>query len=431
MILKNLEKIILLLLINMSAFAQSDNEAYLSKNKQEIKLNEQEKFEVFDTEFYKNNIFLFGENHGSSNPHELDFLLFKHLYEKENVRFYIAELDHIKAWMLTNYLKDGNEDWLKKIFKSWQLEGAQWANKSNWEKYKKLHQFYNTLPKNEKFTVLGIDVIQDYGLLNEYVKESLNNKTSKINLLNQFAAASDTIKYKNRKIMGELARKIQMDMKDNKLYKKELKNNFKTFDLFIKNAGYVGNKMYRDSIMYRTFDDIATDLELKNRKVYGFLGFYHCLQISYEKSFPFASHLKKNPNYSKVVSLQMLALNSKVLLPYNEQIKKMMPLAFVDKLRKENPDFPVTDKYIPYELSNDNPMMSVDGIEDLKKNSKENSTTIFKLNGINSPFNNTKKLAEVTGFQSLKITNQNQNTLDAFQYVVLIRNSPAGIPVLD
>ena len=426
-----MKNFLLFLMVSSCAYSQSNEIAYLSKNKQEIKLAEQEKFEIFDNEFYKNQIFLFGENHGSANPQELDFLFFKHLYKKEKVRHYIAEIDHIKAWMLNNYLKDGNKNWLKKIFKSWISESAQWANKSNWEKYKKLHQFYKTLPESEKFIIIGIDVIQDYSLLNEYVTHIFGNKTSKINLINQFVATSDTIKYKNRKAIGDLARKIQVDIKENNLYKIELKDNFKSFDLLVKNAGYIGNKMYRDSIMYRTFDDIASSLELKNKKFYGFLGFYHCLQNSYEKSYPFASHLKKNVAYNKVVSLQMLALNSKVLLPLNDQLKKMMPATYIDQLRKDNPDFPITEKYIPFELSNDNPMMAMDGIEDLKINSNPNSITIFKLNTANSPFINSKKLAEVTGFQTLKMSDSKHNTLDAFQYVVLFRNSPAGMPILE
>jgi uncharacterized iron-regulated protein len=425
-----MKKLILLLLIAQFSFSQTNFEAYLKANKHEIK-SDTDKFEIFDSEFYKNQIFLFGENHGSSNPHDIDFLLFKHLHKTEKIRHYIAEVDPTKAWMLNNYLKDGNENWLVKIFKSWKNEGAQWANKSNWEKYKKLHQFYISLPTDEKFTIIGIDVIQDYSLLTEYIKESFNNKISKIDLINQFVTTSDTVNYKNRKIMGSLARKIELDMQTNNLYKKELKENFTNFKLFIKNAGYVGNKMFRDSIMFRTFDDVAQLTALKNKKMYGFLGFYHCLQTSYEKSFPFASYLKNNKTYNGVVSLQMLALNCKVLLPYNDQIKKIMPAAYAEQLRKDNPDFPITDKYIPFELSNDNPMMQVDGIDDLRTNSNENATTIFKLNAKNTPFFSSKKLAEVTGFQSMKITNLDNITLDAFQYVILFRNSPAGIPILD
>jgi hypothetical protein len=428
--MKKIIPFLLFSIVSYYSFSQNQFQDYLLKNKEVINLENQKTFNSFDTSFYQNNIFLFGENHGSAYPHDFDFLLFKHLYEKEKVRFYLAEVDHIKANLLNSYLKDGDEKWLKKVFQSWQKDIAQWNNESNYNKYKKLHTFYQSLPANEKFTIIGIDVIQDYSLVNQYVSTLLQNKKSKIALVNQFIATTDTVSYKNRKITGQLARKIQQEIAANKQYKKEFKKNFSAFELFIKNAGYTGNNMYRDSIMYRTFKDLDVFYGLQNKKVYGFLGFYHGLQTSYEKSMPFAAHLKKDTNYNKVVSLQMLAIHSKVLLPYIDQVKKMMPPNYVAQLRKENPNFPVTDNYVPYEISNDNTMMKMQGIEDVKAVSEENTTTIFRINNPNSPYSTSKNLAEVTGFQSLKLTNEKSVTTDAYQYIVLFRNSPAGIPIL-
>ncbi len=417
-----------LLLVSVYAFSQADDEQYLQLNKNEVQLNDKEKFGFLTQDFYENQIFLFGENHGSSQPHDFDFQLFKHLYQKENVRHYIAEVDHVKAWMLNNFMKDGNESWLNKIFKSWKAEGAQWANESNWNKYKKLHQFYQTLPKNEKFEIIGIDVIQDYSLVNDYFKNLLNKNTSKIESITKFVSISDTLQFKNRKILGALARTIQKELNDNQQFKIEFKNNFQDLELFIKNAGYIGNKMSRDSIMYRTFDDLCVVKNLKSKKMYGFLGFFHTLQTKYEIN-TFAACIKQNKPDMKMVSLQMLALNSMVLLPYTNQLKQMMPASYVAQLRKDNPDFPLTENYIPYELSNDNPMMKVEGIEALKNLTSEKTVTIFKLNAENTPYKKGKKLAEVTGFQTLKMTNADDATTKAFQYAVLFRNSPAAIPI--
>lgn len=426
--MKNIFYIFTLLLVSFSVFSQSEEMNYLKNNFSEIKLSDSEDFSFLDKTFYENQIYLFGENHGSAQPHEFDFLFFKHLYQKENVRIYIAEIDQIKAKMLNNFLEDGNEIWLTKVFKSWKNEGAQWANKSNWEKYKKLYVFYKSLPKKDKFKIVGIDVVQDYSLVNEYFKILNNNKVSKIENINKFIQISDTIQYKNRKILGALAREITIEMNKNKAYSKEFKENYEDLDLFIKNAGYIGNKMSRDSIMFKTFEDIIVSNNIKDKKMYGFLGFFHTLQTKYEIN-PFAACLKNNLPQVKVVSMQMLAINSTVLLPYNEQLKKMMPATYVEELRKKNPDFPITDKYIPYTLSNDDNMMKVDGIEDLKELTKENSISIFKLNASNTPFNKHKKLAEVTGFQVLKMSHEKDATTTAFQYAILFRNSPAALPL--
>ncbi len=424
-------KIQLLLLLSFAitlySKGQINNNEYLLNNKNSYEVKNE--FQFLENEFLNNQLFLFGENHGAAQPHEIDFELFKALYKKANVRHYIAEFDPIKAWMLNNFLEDGNIKWLKNVFKSFIADGLQWANESNMEKYKKLLQFYKTLPKKEKFTIIGIDAIQDYSLVNDYFKYLYKNKNSKIDEINKLISIADTIQYTNRKTLAILARKINTDSLLVNLLKKELKAKFSSFELFLKNAGYVANKMSRDSIMFKTFEDIVLSKNLSDKKMYGFLGFFHTLQTSYEKTNPFGAILKNTSLIKKIVSFQMLAIDCKVLLPFNEQIKAMMPPAYVTKLRKDNPGFPKTEKYIPYSLSNDNSLMKVDGIEELKKITTEKSITFFKLNSSNSPYNNGKKLAEVTGFQTLKMTNLQDVTTDAFQYVILFRNSDYGVPI--
>ncbi len=418
-------------LFAICCFGQSDYSTYLDANKQEIKYTEAEQFQIFSTDFNTNQIFLFGENHGAADPHDFDFFLFKKLHKEQNVRHYIAEIDPAKAWLLNSFLADGDEKKLLNIFASWQKEGLQWANENNFNKYKKLQQYYKSLPKSQKFTVIGIDLVQDYEVLKIYAKHLVGQKKSGIPLLNKFVNIVDTVQYKSRGTLAQIAREIQAELNTEKKYKTQLKRNFQAFELMVKNVGYVGNKMYRDSIMFRTFQDAVNSFNLQKTKMYGFLGFYHTLQNSYSGSMPFAAHLKNEGGFKKMISMQMLALNSMVLLPYNDDIKKVMPPVYIEQLRKNNPSFPVTEKYIPYELSNDNAMMKVDGIDELKKLTTANSTTVFKLNGADSPYNKGKFLAEVTGFQTLKMTAKNESTLDAFQYVILFRNSSYGVPLLE
>lgn len=414
---------------SFSSLSQSSDSTYLSTHTHEVELDGKEQFLFFDKNFYSQQLFLFGENHGSAQPHVLDVELFKHLYFKEKVRHYLAEVDVIKAWMLNQYLQDGDERWLTKVFKSWKAESAQWASEDNWNKYKKLRIFYQTLPKQQRFTIVGIDVIQDYSLVNEYLSNLFKSNISKLTDAKIFVEIADTIQYNNKRILGVLARKIATDFNTNPLYKKTLKKNFSDFEIFINSAGYVGNGMYRDSIMFRIFDDIVTKKKMQGAKMYGFLGFYHTLQISYEGRNTFAACVKKFSSIKNVMSLQMLAIDSKVMLPYNDELKKMMPATYITQLRKENPDFAATEKYIPYDLSNDKSMMKVDGIEVLKKTTTANTVCFIQLNGNTSPYNSNKKLGEVSGFQTIKMTDKTNVTTDAFQYVVLFRNSPAAKPL--
>jgi hypothetical protein len=422
---------ILFLLTFFKGFAQNNtNEVsdYLNQNKEVVNIENDSEIAIFDADFYKNKLFLFGENHGSSNPHLFDVKLFKQLYHRAGLRNYIAEVDLTKAWMLNNYLKDGNEEWLKKVFKSWVEESSQWASKSNYAKFQNLHKFYQELPKNQKFTIIGIDVVQDYSLLKEYVNFLIPNKKNLTAELTNLVQMSDTITYAGRRKIGAFSREKLVKMID---YEGISKKNIPQFKSLITSLSYVGAGMMRDSIMYKNLKSQIEIFGLETEKLYGFLGYYHCLQVSYEKSMPFAALLNKHEeNFKKnIVSMQMMCIQSKVLLPYIDQVKKMMPQSYADKLRNEDPDFKNSKKYIPYEMSNDNSMMKIDGIEFLKSASEANSTTIFKLNSANSPFMKSKLLGEVTGFQTIRFTDKNTSTLEAFQYVILFRNSKAGLPI--
>jgi hypothetical protein len=205
----------------------------------------------------------------------------------------------------------------------------------------------------------------------------------------------------------------------------------KDVNYYISSLGLLGAGMYRDSMMYRNMELVTELYTLQQQKFYGFLGFYHCLQTGYEKSTPFAAHLQRRSNTfrNSVVSLQMFCGNCKVLLPYIEQVKKMMPASYVTKLRNDNPEFGPSKKYIPYGLSNDLQMMKVNGIEYLLQLTEPATVTLFQVNKQGSPFYHTKLLAEVSGFQNLKLTDANSKTTDAFQYILFFRNSPAALPI--
>jgi hypothetical protein len=421
----------------ISLSQQSDSSvinSYLRGQMEVLNIEKQLPVQQFDKSVFDNSLFLFGENHGAANPQAVDMLLFKQFYKQAGVRYYIAEIDMVKAWMLNNYLKDGNEQWLQKIFKSWVADTLQWANRSNYLKFQQLRQFYKSLPPKDKFIVLGVDVVQDYSLLREYGSHLLKNKTYKKlqYALDSLLTLTDTIQYSNRKVLGEFARRLLPKL----LAEKEgLQKAFATSTPamlhYVTGLSFISAGMYRDSIMYRNFESIVEKYKLQKSKLYGFLGFYHCLQTGYDKSMPFAALLQHNGSVfaGKTISIQMFALQSKTLLPYVGQLKQMMPEAYVSKLRSENADFINSKKYVPYDLSNDAQMMYVNGIANLKQVTASNTTTLFRLTAPGSPFLTNKLLGEVSGFQSIKFTKSESKTTDAFQYVILFRDSKAGVPI--
>ncbi len=428
----------LLLFVTVYSFCQPADSAsvngYLRKNMEVLNLTKQLPIPFFDKAFLSNKLFLFGENHGSSNPQIVDVMLFKQLYTMAGVRYYIAEVDMIKAWMLNNFMKDGKDKWLQKVFASWVADTAQWANKSNYNKFYALRAFYTSLPAKDKFIFLGVDAIQDYSLLKEYTAYLFSNTHHMVGKpwLDSLKNITDTISYKERKSLGAFAARLSAQLKNNTTnLNKNAVTNAAALQHYIASLSFSGAGMYRDSMMYRNLKSLIDAYGLQDKKMYGFLGFYHCLQASYEKSMPFAAQLKHNSTLfdGKIISIQMLAVQSKTLLPYMAQIKQMMPLAYAQKLRSENADFTQSTKYIPFDLSNDAPMMKVNGIENLKAVTLPESTVIFKLNNAESPYARCKLLGEVTGFQNVQLTSAASTTTDAFQYVILFRDSKAGVPV--
>jgi hypothetical protein len=407
-------------------------QAYLKNNMEVLDAEKQLPVQLFDAAFFASQLFLFGENHGSAVPLATDLLLFKQLHQKAGVRYYMAEVDDTKAWMLNNYLQTGNEQWLKKVFASWIADTLQWASKENEARYRGLRSFYQQLPAKDKFTILGIDLVQDYSLLKEQVHfyRSGKNAAAVKLLTDSLAAITDTITYPYRKQLGAYCRRLLQNINtNNKPYRQALGSNFTAFRHTVASFSFLGAGMYRDSVMYRNFKSLADKYPLAGKKLYGFLGYYHTLQISYDGRLPFAAHLQAGtPLSGKIVSIQMQAINCGSMLPYMAQLRQMMPASFVNKLRQDNPYFPVSEKYIPYNLSNDDAMMKVAGINNLKAVSAPNTATLFRLSNTGSPYHSSRQLMETTGFQTLKPTSAATFTTQAFQYVLLYRNSPAVLP---
>jgi hypothetical protein len=275
--------------------------------------------------------------------------------------------------------------------------------------------------------------VQDYRLLaRHFTFLSINAKQKLIPAVDSLRQITDTVTYKGRGALGQYARKALADMqKRPAFYARYYGKRLTPLRHLITSFSFLGAGMYRDSVMFRNFESQVNLYGLAQQKTYGFLGFFHTLQVAYDGRLPFAAQLQQNqtPFRDKTVSIQMFALNSGVMLPYMSTIKKMMPASYVEKLRKDNAYFPATDRYIPYQLSNDDNMMLVAGINRLKMVTQPNSTILLRLNAAGSPYTTSRDLMTVTGFQSITPSSKTSTTTQAFQYVLLFRDSKAALPL--
>lgn len=170
-------------------------------------------------------------------------------------------------------------------------------------------------------------------------------------------------------------------------------------------------KISRDSAMITNFKNSVKKLNLQNEKFYGLFGFFHVLQHSVKKDEkPFAERLKKSG--FKTSSIISYTLDSEMYLP-------------------KNPQFPTpADQKIDW-INADGPFMLVKGINDFKEFIQPNSITLFKLNAKDSPYLHSNKLITVNSrmFGESFSPQEKANTLDYFQYMVLLKNSKALTPL--
>ena len=408
--------------------AQDKNSKFLEKNKEVVTASDMAS-PLFDAAFYQNDYFLFGELHGSAEPQQIDLALLKLLHEKAGVRHYIAEVDHTKAWLLNRFLANGNTELLDQVFRSWKADTAQWANRQYYEKFRELYNWQQSLPADQRITVVGIDEPHDYSLVEEHIREISQQLVMPLGEQQLDTLYSLIHGEPNKKSLAHFGKWFLELIEHNEAaFKESLGSDYPSFRHLMASFSFLDQS--RDQVMYANFADQLSGFGWENAKMYGFLGFYHCLQTSFNGSEPFAALVRKNfPAGKKIATLQMFVLDSECMMPLIAPMRRIIPPASVKKLAASNPEVARSGKYIATPLSYDSGMMSVSGIASLSNASAAGTITLFRLTGKKSPYLHTTELTTVTGMQQLSMTDPTAVTVDAFQYILLFRNCKAAVPL--
>jgi len=97
-----------------------------------------------------------GETHGIAANYELEFMLLKYLVEENWLDYYVPELPLSFCYFLTQYLESGEEMILTRLFEP--LQGTfSWTNEAK-QHWRKVRSFYQSLPLDQRFSLIGIDV---------------------------------------------------------------------------------------------------------------------------------------------------------------------------------------------------------------------------------------------------------------------------------
>lgn len=101
--------------------------------------------------------FLFtGESHGVAFNYELEFMMLQFLVEEGWLDYYVPELPYSFCYFLRKYLEDGDESILERLFAPLQGTFTWTADaKQHWQR---VRTFYQTLPPEQRFSVVGIEV---------------------------------------------------------------------------------------------------------------------------------------------------------------------------------------------------------------------------------------------------------------------------------
>ncbi|MBF4505812.1 hypothetical protein IRZ83_03970 [Flavobacterium sp. JLP] len=400
-----MKKLTLIALFSLGTiFGQENNfKNYLADNKSTLDLENENQWELLKSDAEQNQFIILGESHGAQKAQLIDFNLLKYLNKTVGTKNYIAELDFAQATAVNEFLEKGNEEKLKKVFRYWIKIHAQWGNQDFYNKILKIRTLNLSLPKEKRIVFIGIDGVQDFENYLNYLKLFIGkNKifdSLRVGLNKEY---NDS----NVEEISLFAQKYLDEIHQNKTeFEKVLKNKFSVFEYLIQNLSYSNSKsgVNRPEQLFRNYKQLYAILNLENQKLYGMWGYFHAHLVPvYYIGEDFASKLASSDHVSskKIISVVCLPVDSQ----FNVWNTK-------------------TESWTKEPFSYDNKsLLQIEGINDLRELSTENSTTLFKLNGINSPFPKTGRLFNGLAPQG-KLAGNFKNRDYAFQYVVLMRNS--------
>ncbi|MGV3539935.1 MAG: hypothetical protein ACO1OQ_09000, partial [Rufibacter sp.] len=386
-------------------------QTYLQQHRQEVALTAAPAFPIFDSAFYQNQIIFLGEAHGPVAPQALDFALLRHLNQKVNLRHYLAEVDYSQAHYLNEYLRTGEEENLKLVFRFWVKYNAQWGNQEFYDKIKKIRALNQTLPAHKQITFLGVDRIQDTDVLHRHLKELTAQlpapAESPVLVRLQQIAQADTL---DADSLASVARQLLP----------VLTRDTTAADLLhtLQNVTYYDQATKRDSVMYLNLTALVKQKGLEDEKLYGMWGIFHTIPVRVERGIPFAYLLQSegSPFKGKAVSIGVYVTDSESMMP-----AAALPAAVSKGQRYVNTTW----------ANHDGPMVFVNGIKDLKAAATAN-ITLFKTNAPGSPYRTSSKLASFKTLfpgQSIEFAGENPSISTIFPYVCLVKNSKALTPV--
>lgn len=110
----------------------------------------------FRAELSQHRVFLVGESHGVAINQELESALLEFFVLEGGVRNYLLELSPSIVGYLREYVETGNEEVLYRAFDG--VKGTYFWTKDNLEHWKRVHLLWQSLPEEQKFSLVALDI---------------------------------------------------------------------------------------------------------------------------------------------------------------------------------------------------------------------------------------------------------------------------------
>jgi len=382
---------------------------YLKENYSSIDLEDESEFKdlaLMDSDIEGKEIFFTAEIHGTKANEQLNMKFLKYFKEKTDFKYYICETSYSNAYFINKYLETGDIKILEDIYRP--LNGTFAWNKDGYNHLKKLYEYNNTLPKERKIKVIGVDIehqpINAYRFLVDVLPDKEVPKEIK-SVIDKIKSTFDDLDKFNDKTFFICSKKLQKDIEDKEnIYKEYLEENFTGFKLvnlnvlnqveaYKHNDDEVDWNNTRDKMIYENFKILQK--ELTKGKYYGQWGLDHTFQSKEKDIMWFAAYLNSDDSIFKDKILTVI---------YNYDNCERMG-------KTSSGGYTTNELNIIYpQIKETNDLL-------------EGDLNIYKLTGDNSPFEDTLMYCTDNGEELEK------SMVDFFQYIVCIRNSKATEPL--
>lgn len=383
---------------------------YLKENYWAIDLEDENEFKdlaIMDSDLEGKEIFFTAELHGTKANEQLNTKFLKYFKEKTDFKYYLCELPFSDTYFINKYLDTGDIKILEDIYKP--LKGTFAWTKDGYNLWKKLYEYNNTLPKDRRIQVVGVDIehqpINAYRFLVDVLPETDAPEEIKAVIDKIKSTFNDLDKF--HETFAQCSKELQKDIeKKENIYKEYLDENFTGFNLVNLNVlNLIETYKYeermdwnnaRDKMMYENFQILQK--ELPKGKYYGQWGLDHTFQSKEKDKMLFAAYLNSDDSIFKDKIFTLI---------YNYDNCEKMDISAVGS-------YPTSGlKFVYPQIKETNDLL-------------EGDLNIYKLTGKDSPFSETPMYYTNNNLEELEAS-----MLDFFQYIVCIRNSKATEPLND